>query len=167
MSRHKAFRIFLTLVSIWCGLILLAPILRSEQLFPAVSHMLYQFFSTICHQFEDRSFHVNGEKFAVCIRCSSIYFGFFTGTVTSHFFNKRDALPPLVVLLIGTAPMLIDVSSNLFGIRESDLFSRTFTGSFFGIVLPFFILPTLYEAVDQIKRQSFTAGGLLNARKTK
>jgi len=37
---------------------------------------IYEFFSRICHQDPARSWHVWGKPFAVCIRCTSIYFGF-------------------------------------------------------------------------------------------
>ncbi|HWP82985.1 MAG TPA: DUF2085 domain-containing protein [Bacteroidota bacterium] len=167
MAHQKAYGILVALVAAWCGLILVAPLLRSEQLLPTFSQSLYQFFSIICHQLDDRSFHLGGEKFAVCIRCSSIYFGFLIGALFQPLRRKRGAIPSVSLLFFASAPMVADVAMNLLGIRESDLFSRTFTGGLFGIILPSFIIPALSEAVGQFQRQLFTSGGLLNARKTK
>ena len=56
---------------IWCLAIVAAPLF---QLTP-----VYLFFSTICHQLPDRSWHLHGEPFAACIRCTSIYVGFLAG----------------------------------------------------------------------------------------
>ena len=57
----------------WCGLIVAAP---TFHLGP-----IYLFFSSICHQLPERSWHIGGEPLAVCIRCTSIYFGFLLGLV--------------------------------------------------------------------------------------
>lgn len=53
--------------AVWCGAILLAPIAGLDS--------IYAFFSTICHQMTERSWHLGGEPLAVCIRCTAIYFG--------------------------------------------------------------------------------------------
>jgi uncharacterized membrane protein len=74
---ERRFRAAVTIASgLWCCLILAAPLLREPS--------LYAIFSAICHQQATRSWHVWGEPFAVCIRCSSIYCGFFFGSLLSR-----------------------------------------------------------------------------------
>ena len=63
--------ILILFAGLWCLAILAAPLLGS---FP-----LYAFFSFICHQLPDRSWHLGGEPLGVCIRCTAISFGFLFG----------------------------------------------------------------------------------------
>ena len=57
-----------TLAALWFGIILIGPIVQVEA--------IYTFFSAICHQLSERSWHLDGHALPVCIRCASIYFGF-------------------------------------------------------------------------------------------
>jgi uncharacterized membrane protein len=68
--------------SAWCVLILLAPILSADA--------IYSFFTLICHQRPDRSFELVGAPLPVCIRCSSLYFGFLGGLLSN--FSARPRL---------------------------------------------------------------------------
>jgi uncharacterized membrane protein len=64
-------RIHITLLTstiLWCLTILMAPFLNWAA--------IYQSFALICHQDPARSWHLHGAPLAVCMRCSSIYFGF-------------------------------------------------------------------------------------------
>jgi len=60
--------ILLAGATLWSLSIVAAPVLGLS--------WVYEFFSRICHQDPDRSWHVAGEPLAVCIRCASIYFAF-------------------------------------------------------------------------------------------
>ncbi|HEY3103646.1 MAG TPA: DUF2085 domain-containing protein, partial [Pyrinomonadaceae bacterium] len=42
---------------------------------------IYKFFSFLCHQIPERSFHIAGHKFAVCSRCTGLYSGFAFATL--------------------------------------------------------------------------------------
>ena len=66
---------------VWCAAIVAAPIFRLT--------FVYESFSMICHQDPARSWRVAGESFAVCIRCCSIYFGFFAGLIAGLPPNAR------------------------------------------------------------------------------
>ena len=48
------------------------------------------FFSYICHQQADRSFHVLGEQFAVCSRCFGVYFGLLLGFAVYPLWRNID-----------------------------------------------------------------------------
>src|SRR5688572_5419416 len=77
-SSEVRYRIHSTLLlgaSIWCAAILAAPVLHLNY--------VYDLFSLICHQDPSRSWHVFGEPWALCIRCSSIYLGFLAGLLFS------------------------------------------------------------------------------------
>ena len=67
--------------AVWCFAILAAPLFHLEP--------VYKFFSLICHQIPDRSWHLHGEPLAVCIRCASIYFGFLAGLLAGLSPNAR------------------------------------------------------------------------------
>jgi uncharacterized membrane protein len=62
--------------TVWCVSIAAAPVLGLNA--------VYQLFSIICHQDPARTLHILGEPFAVCIRCTSIYFGFLAGLLFLH-----------------------------------------------------------------------------------
>jgi len=71
-----AVKIRIALISgatLWCLAIVAAPVLQSAP--------IYLFFSQICHQLSSRSWHIHDAPLAVCIRCTSIYFGFLTGLI--------------------------------------------------------------------------------------
>jgi len=54
--------------TMWCLVIIIAPATGMP--------WFYAFFSIICHQEPERSWHLFGKSLPVCIRCASIYFAF-------------------------------------------------------------------------------------------
>ena len=66
--KTKTFAVLLAGSMLWCLSILAGPITGSSA--------IYSFFAMICHQDPSRSWHLAGEPLPVCIRCTSIYFGF-------------------------------------------------------------------------------------------
>lgn len=170
-SSRRIYLVFLILVVVWCSLILAAPLLQSfSETTQPVASVVYRFFSRICHQLDERSFLLAGEKWAVCIRCSAIYFAFLIGLCCYPFFKRFDnrAIPSLSWLVAATVPMLIDVGFSVMGIHESTSATRLITGAVFGVVLPLFILPLLVDAITKLSHRSSTIKGeLLYARKAK
>ena len=65
---NKTYIALLAAATLWCVSIVAAPLLGLS--------WIYSLFSRICHQDPPRSWHLAGEPLAVCIRCTSIYFGF-------------------------------------------------------------------------------------------
>jgi len=61
-------RVLLSAGAAWCAAIIAAPLFDSG--------FLYGLFSSICHQYPERSWFLSGQPLAVCIRCTSIYVGF-------------------------------------------------------------------------------------------
>jgi uncharacterized membrane protein len=166
MDRNRrVYSILLSLVAIWCGLIVAAPLLHGVS--ESSSSLLYKFFARICHQLDERSFHVAGGKFAVCIRCSAIYFGFLAGIVLIPLVKGlgRLKLSPLRWLYFAMLPMLVDVVFNVSGLHSSTDFTRLVTGSLLGFVLPWYILPVLFESLSSLSTQNMK-GAPHYARKT-
>jgi len=66
--KNKTQAALLAASTLWCLSIVAAPAFGLS--------WLHDLFSGICHQDPSRSWHLFGEPFAVCIRCTSIYFAF-------------------------------------------------------------------------------------------
>jgi uncharacterized membrane protein len=101
--------------ALWCFAIIAAPVFHITS--------IYQFFSIICHQQSTRSWHIDGEPLAVCVRCASIYFGFLAGLLMLHTPNVRwlklaiaaTAAEWLFALLVMDIPLLRSMSGLLLG----------------------------------------------------
>lgn len=113
---------------------------------------LYQFFHPICHQLEGRSLHVFGKPLAVCTRCSSIYFAFLAGTLLFPVLERhlRAVCSRRDLLLYAVLPMVVDVVLDELGVHASSGATRMITGTLFGLVVPFCIIPTAQEAVQEL-----------------
>jgi len=129
---------------LWCSAILLAPLWHNTPgISGDVSEALYTFFETSCHQQDSRSFHIGEEKFGVCSRCTSIYFGFLLAVIVYPFIRKLSNLdlPPIIYLLIAATLMIIDAGLDTFNILKNTFVSREITGVVMGFVLPLYIIP--------------------------
>ena len=151
---------------LWC-LMLVAPPFVSlvENNTHPYSHAIIQFFSPVCHQLDDRSFHLFGMKFAVCSRCSGIYFGFFLGVLLYPFRSGKKFFRTSAVWAIGIIPMLTDVALDLFGLHESTLVTRLWTGLLFGIVASVILTPLFLEGLPRLFQHSSTIQGITHESK--
>ncbi|MGH2567065.1 MAG: DUF2085 domain-containing protein [Bacteroidota bacterium] len=167
---RRLYLALLVLVALWCGSILAAPFLHnfSDQTTPLAS-LLYKFFARLCHQLDERSFHLAGEQWAVCIRCSSIYFGFLVGLVLFPLVGRFPArtVPASWWLIGASLPMFLDVLLSVAGVHSSTDATRLVTGSLLGVALPFYILPPLFESFNTVyRRYTLSKGEPRYARKT-
>ncbi len=149
----KVYLVILISGFVWLLLIFLAPLLShpgagSENL----SSYLYLFFSKVCHQQDDRSFHLFEYKLGVCSRCVWIYAGFFLGTVIYRIKYKVNNInPPAIWLLIASVMLLIsDVIFESLGVFSNTFFSRSLTGFIIGLVLPFYLIPGFVKFFDEV-----------------
>ena len=135
---------------VWCSAIVLAPYLAAAS--SPFAGLVYACFHPLCHQLPERSFHLFGEKLAVCSRCASIYFGFLFGVVVYPLTCKltNTEIPHRNILFLAACPMVIDVLLDMFGIHDSGLVTRTCSGLLFGCVAPFFVLPAAIEGTRQL-----------------
>ncbi|HTH51481.1 MAG TPA: DUF2085 domain-containing protein [Pyrinomonadaceae bacterium] len=147
--RRQAWRVWaigLVVVTLWSLLILAAPIAKASGLL-SISSSLYTFFSYLCHQMDGRSFHIEGEKFAVCSRCFGIYAGIVAGFVGYPFWRGIEKVEPLPKfwLIAACVPAAVDWSLTIFGIWENTFISRTITGGLLGFACGTFIVPSVVE----------------------
>ena len=131
-----------------------APLLQSSG-HPAFAFKIYRAFSFVCHQIPDRSFHLYGNQFAVCSRCTGIYAGIGLATLAYPLTRslKRTNTPRLIWLFVAAAPLAIDWSLGYFSIWENNHVSRFATGFLLGAAAIFYILPGLIEISSRLVKQ--------------
>ena len=147
----RIYIIITVLVAFWCAGILVAPVLKHAGLHGSAD-IVYSVFSRICHQNDATSFHVEGEKCGVCIRCSAIYFGFFMGLLFMPLSGalKRIRIPQPALMIAVILPMVVDAVLNDTGLHASTTLTRVATGLLFGGVMPWCVVPLLTEACLQL-----------------
>jgi uncharacterized membrane protein len=161
--------LFSILVALWCIGIIAAPVMKHSNSLTGAS-AIYSFFSHVCHQEDSRSFHIEGEKLGVCIRCTSIYFGSLAGLILLPAVGalKRWKAPNKTTLLIAVLPILTDVIFNAFNFQASSIATRMISGVFFGAVVIWWIMPLFIEACLQLikkkKNRSLNSGVCSYAR---
>jgi len=141
----------LSLTLFWCVLFVSVPFLaEGNPLARKLAAVISLFFSSVCHQAAERSFHLMGHPLAVCIRCSSIYVGFLLGVVLYPFirdWNDRS-LPPRKILWIGLLPTALEIGifRLLFNIPAP--FFRALSGLILGAVVSLYAIPGLFSAIQ-------------------
>ena len=149
-SPKALYLLFLTAVSIWCFLIIAASLLAKLE-YRFASGMIYMFFSKICHQMADRSFFIFGKQFAVCSRCTGLYFGFLLGTIIYPVIYKfrSNWIPAKKYFYLALVPIFIDFFIRFFDIAKNTFTSRLITGLILGATTVFFILPGFLSLVSK------------------
>lgn len=157
----KVYILILFLVSFWCLFILLTPLfIYSGGIFSEIGSFIYLFYSPTCHQEEIRSFSIFGEKFAVCSRCTTIYFSFLLGTLVYPFTRKitNTKLPSIWFLISACIVMVLDVGMDLMGVLKNTYVTRSISGAVLGFVLSFYLIPGfinfIYEVTSFLKNDS-------------
>ena len=122
------------LTAVWCGTILAGPLVQSD--------IIYYLFSTICHQHPERSWHLAGHTLPVCIRCASIYFGFFIALsfrLRAHAGFLRFALGAMAVEFV-VARLWIDWEPT-----------RALSGLLLGLAAAGFVQTGVIELLDGMR----------------
>lgn len=98
----------------------------------------------ICHRKSERSFFINGYQFPVCARCTGFYIMFLIYFIYTYFFyvNYNHFLILFSILLL--IPAVVDGTSQLKGLRESNNYLRFFTGLIGGLGLGIIIKAIKY-----------------------
>ena len=101
---------------------------------------------------DSRSVHIGGSKFAVCIRCTSIYAAFFLSVLLYPMLSRTflTAVSARVLLFISGLPMAVDVALAAAGIHDSTDATRLVTGALFGFALGCILAPLLEELAAEI-----------------
>ena len=128
------------------SLIVIAPLaLLHDYNSPAL--VLYEMFRRVCHQNPERAFYLEGHPFAVCARCTGIYFGFAAGVLLYPLVRslRRVDAPARRWLLLALLPAFVDFALGVTGIWENTHLSRFVTGALLGAVTAFYVVPGLMD----------------------
>ena len=125
--------ILLLLVSVWLLLIVSPSLLAEKHALPVGA--VYYFFSQVCHQIPERSFHWAGSQMAVCHRCLGIYVGFWLGALCWPWLGQlgqRLLYRPRLVLIPAALLLLNALTAN-------SPFDRVVTGLLAGFPVALFV----------------------------
>ena len=102
--KNRTYLALLAGSTFWCVAIIAAPIFGWNP--------VYEFFSKICHQYPDRTWHLFGAALPVCIRCASIYFGFTASLWLGLRGNARWLRAAFILMLAEfvTARLVLDIA---------------------------------------------------------
>lgn len=138
----------LFLILLWPLSMVLAPLLSAFGI-DNVAHPIYSFFSLLCHQQYDRSFHLYGHKLAVCARCFGVYFGLFAGFVLYPMFRRLEQIEPpsRIWLALSAIPIAIDWLLGFLHVLENTHASRFVTGLILGATCSIYLVPAFVEII--------------------
>ena len=117
----------------WCASLVAGPLLGLS--------VIYAFFAMICHQDPARSWHLMGEPLPVCIRCASIYFGFFASLWLG--LSPRTRLLRLAIVVMLAEFLLARLVADT-------AVARSLSGIFFGATAA----PFVRKGMEEITRES-------------
>jgi uncharacterized membrane protein len=149
---RRIYYIILILSGIWCAIIFAAPLLVHNN-YQGYAFFIYKSFSRICHQIPERSFHIFNEKFAVCERCFSIYFSFFTGVIIFPFLKKifKNRIPSNLFIIIPLIILMLDFIFGIIGFLQNE-YTVIVSGSIFGLFISYFMVYGLLESVKSFQK---------------
>lgn len=114
-------------------------------------------FAPLCHQLPARSFHVAGEPWAVCHRCTGIYAGLWLSALAwAGLSEGTDSLPLEAPLLLGVAlvPAAVDWAAGWAGWWTSTAALRVVTGLWFGGIAGLFATGGITELIGSLLRRT-------------
>ena len=152
------------LLALWgtLSLLILLPPVLSRCGWPLLSALDYLLFSPLCHQAPERSFSAGGYAWAVCHRCSGIYFGLFITLLVPFGLATMLSAPERrrTWVLAAATPLMLDVLLAAAGLWQNTPLSRFASGFLFGTMLATILLPACAEWIDTLSR---TASPTINA----
>ncbi len=141
------------LLALFIGIAFLAPIGYALG-FIGPSNEIFVIYRYFCGQVPSHSFYVAGYQMCLCSRCLAIYSTLLLSGLTlamfrySRFRRFRSFIRPInwKFWALGMVPMALDGGTQLFGLRESNIYLRLLTGIIFGLMTAWFILPQIEES---------------------
>ena len=109
--------------------------------------------SLICHQLPSRSLYAGNTILPVCARDTGIYAGIFTGALFLLLLRrlkaqKQPGTAISIFMCVFMLPMVIDGLLSYMAVIETNNITRLFTGVFFGLPIPFFLIPAAHFNID-------------------
>lgn len=90
----------------------------------------------LCHQKPERSFFYKERQFPVCSRCTGIVIGAVIGFVLAILTQ------PNLIFVLGFIPLIVDGTTQYYGLRTSNNTLRFITGLLCGFSIPFVVFKT-------------------------
>ena len=155
----------LIVVLVWIAGIVSAPLLRAEGGDSTLLSLLARAYGSVCHQLDDRSFHLAGHPLAVCSRCFGIYVGYLAGLIVYPFTRSlsQTEFPHRSWLIVALVPVAIDFAGGFLGIFDNTLASRALTGLIAGAAGAFYTLPGLVSLAASLFKVQTTAARVTKA----
>jgi uncharacterized membrane protein len=122
--------------------ILLAPALLAAG-HGRLARPLYGYNGLFCHQRNDRSFHLFGEKLACCERCAAIYGALLVVGLLFAFLRGGFRGPRLSDLVALALPAAVDGGAQALGLWQSTAATRVLSGAMLGGAMCWWLLPWL------------------------
>ncbi|MBV9923485.1 MAG: DUF2085 domain-containing protein [Acidobacteria bacterium] len=147
------------LAALLLALIVGAPLLKAGGMESAAG-AAYGAFALVCHQMDERSFHLFGFKLAVCARCLGLYAGALVGALAYPLARplvRRD-LPRPGWLLAAGVPTTVDFALGFFRVWENTHASRFLTASLVGVAVAFYFVPGVVDLALTPRNQLFGRG---------
>jgi uncharacterized membrane protein len=136
------------------GLIIAAPLLVGHG-YAGLGRAIYEGFGKVCHQIPERSLHLEGNKLAVCSRCTGLYAGFALSVLLYPLARslRRVDTPGRLWLLLAALPIGVDWTLGFFGLWANTHLSRFMTGALFSAVAAVYVLPGLIDLGQSLVRR--------------
>ncbi len=90
----------------------------------------------LCHRMTDRTIYFRNKPLPLCARCTGTLIGVFTLPI----FHWGIITPSMELLMILTAPALVDGTTQFIGWRKSNNILRLITGFFLGTAISLLIV---------------------------
>ena len=86
--------------------------------------------SSLCHQLDERSYHIDGFQMPLCARCLGIHLGFLSASVLLWLRRDRVGVGfphvrSVVLLVLAMLPAVADFALSYTGVLSSDNVRRT------------------------------------------
>jgi uncharacterized membrane protein len=100
----------------WTAAIFFAPAVRGRS--PALASGVDLLGSLICHQRDERSFHLHGQRLAVCGRCTGLYLAGAAGALIAWL--GRGCVPsrPRPLLTLAALPTIATLAIEWIGLAD-------------------------------------------------
>jgi uncharacterized membrane protein len=134
-------------VATYVGLAYLTPVLFSVGADGPAS-AIFRAYRVVCDELPTHSLYVGGYQACLCARCTAIYTSMLLVGLALAVLRRTRVIHGLRWWMWGIAmtPMALDGFTQLFGLRESNVWLRLLTGAIFGIATAAFTLPQLEAA---------------------
>jgi uncharacterized membrane protein len=109
--------------------------------------------SSLCHQLDERSYHIDGFQMPLCARCLGIHLGFLAASVLLWLRRARvgasfPRVRSVALLVLAMLPAVADFALSYTGVSPSDNVRRTATGALLGVSLAFVLVPLMWSMMD-------------------